>query len=195
MDAAAQAPLSLTVRTGLPPEVAYLRETHPRPVWQGHANYGQLADFWLQVHGSLREHGRALGQITEAFREGRSDTAHFQQAFVPRLNHFLQHLMGHHQIEDQAYFPKFRALDPRMRAGFDLLESDHALIHDRLLTSVERARGLMAAMAQDADTRRRAVDAYAEVSGELLTLMLRHLEDEEDLVIPAMLQHGERSLG
>ncbi len=194
MDATAQGQLSLTVRTGLPAEVAYLRESYPRPLWRGHANYGQLADFWLQVHGSLREYGKALEEITEAFREGRSDATLFQQAFVPRMNQFLQHLMGHHQIEDQAYFPKFRALDPRMAVGFELLENDHVLIHERLLGSVDSARGLMAALSQDADARRRAADAYASVSRDLLALLLRHLEDEEELVIPGMLQHGERSL-
>jgi iron-sulfur cluster repair protein YtfE (RIC family) len=186
--------LLLPVRAGLPGEIAYLREVHPQPLWRGHANYGQMADFWLQVHHSLREHGRELALVTQALREGRSDADGFQAAFVPRFNHFIQHLHGHHQIEDSAYFPRFRALDPRMVAGFDLLEHDHGLIHLQLLDTVGSARELLAALPQGGGEQRRAVDAYAAASGQLLGLLTRHLADEEDLVIPAILEYGERSI-
>ena len=171
--------LLLPVRTGLPGEIAYLRGAHPQPLWRGHANYGEMADFWLQVHRSLREHGRELARATEALRDGLSDAAGFEPLFIPRFNHFIQHLHGHHQIEDSAYFPRFRALDPRMAAGFDILEHDHGLIHLQL---------------QGGDEQRRAIDGYAAASGGLLELLVRHLADEEDLVIPAILEHGERSL-
>lgn len=186
--------LRLPDRKALPDEVAYLRAAFPKPQWQGHANYGQLADFWLQVHSSLRAHGGELRQLTHGFRDGRHSPADFQRAFVPGINQFLQHLNAHHQIEDGAYFPKFRALDTRMVAGFDLLEADHHVIHAAIGATVDSARGMLAAFAQDADAQRRATDAYAAASDNLLDLLLRHLADEEDLVIPAMLEHGERSL-
>jgi hemerythrin-like domain-containing protein len=190
----APADLHLSERNGLPDEVAYLRAAFPKPQWQAHANYGELADFWLQVHSSLRAHGGQLQQLTHAFRDGSHGVDDFQRAFVPGINQFLQHLNAHHQIEDGAYFPKFRALDTRMVAGFDLLEADHHVIHEAIGASVDSARGLLAALAQDTDTQRRAADAYAAASDNLLDLLLRHLADEEDLVIPAMLEHGERSL-
>mgnify|MGYP000181423240 CR=1 FL=1 len=41
---------------------------------------------------------------------------------------------------------------------------------------------------------REVLAAYAAASDRLLDLLIRHLADEEDLVIPAMLEHGERSL-
>ena len=188
------APLALATRGGLPEEIAYLRATYPAPDWRTHRNFGELSAFWLQVHASLRDHGAGLQRTTLAFREGRLDVAGFQRFFVPHLNQFLQHLNAHHQIEDSAYFPKFRALDRRMEIGFDLLENDHHVIHDALLASADRARGLLAAMPRDDDTRRRAADHYADGADALLALLLRHLADEEDLVIPAMLDHGERSV-
>jgi iron-sulfur cluster repair protein YtfE (RIC family) len=188
------ADLLLPVRTGLPDEIAYLRDVHPQPLWRGHANYGEMADFWLQVHHSLREHGRELARVTQTLREGELDAAGFQPLFVPRFNHFIQHLHGHHQIEDDADFPRFRALDPRMVAGFGLLEHDHGLIHLQLLATVGAARELLAALPKGGDAQRRAVDAYAAASGTLLELLVRHLADEEDLVIPAILEHGERSI-
>lgn len=188
------APLHLADRPGLPDEVAYLRRVHPKPQWPRHANYGQMSAFWLQVHDSLRGHGAQLARTTADFREGRQGAADFQRAFVPQINQFLQHLNAHHQIEDTAYFPKFRALDPRMVAGFDLLEADHHQIHEALLASVESARALLAALAASDDAARQAADGYAQASDRLLALLVRHLADEEDLVIPAMLEHGERSV-
>lgn len=133
-------------RSGLPGTIAYLRDTYPAPTWREHRNFGELAAFWLQVHASLRDQGNQLQQITQAFRDGTLEANAFQQAFVPRFNQFLQHLEGHHQIEDAAYFPKFRALDPRMQHGFDLLESDHHLIHGAVLTSLDAARQLVIAL-------------------------------------------------
>lgn len=186
--------LHLPQRLGLPDEVAYLRAAYPKPQWHAHANYGQLSDFWLHVHNSLRAHGGRLQQLTHGFRDGRHDTTDFQRAFVPGINQFLQHLNAHHQIEDGAYFPKFRALDPLMAAGFDLLEADHHIIHAAIGATVDSARSMLAAFAQDAGAQRRATDAYAAASDTLLDLLLRHLADEEDLVIPAMLEHGERGL-
>ena len=188
------ADLLLPTRTGLPDEIAYLRDAYPAPLWRGHVNYGEMAAFWLQVHDSLREHGRELGRVTHAFREGQLDPAGFQRVFTPRLNHFLQHLQGHHQIEDRAYFPRFRALDPRMAAGFEILENDHGVIHDQLIASAQSARRLLVSLSQSGDEQRRTGDAYAAASGQLLGLLVRHLSDEEDLVIPAILEHGERSL-
>ncbi len=184
----------LAKRDGLPADIAYLRATYPVPTWRAHRNFGELSAFWLQVHASLRDHGGQLQRTTRAFREGQLDAGGFQRFFVPHLNQFLQHLNAHHQIEDSAYFPKFRALDRRMEVGFDLLEADHAAIHDALLASAEAARSLLGAVARDDDTRRRAADAYATGADALLALLLRHLADEEDLVIPAMLEHGERSV-
>jgi hypothetical protein len=81
-----------------------------------------------------------------------------------------------------------------MAAGFDILEHDHGLIYLQLLASVGSARELLAALPQGGDEQRRAIDGYAAASGGLLELLVRHLADEEDLVIPAILEHGERSL-
>lgn len=187
--------LLLSDRTGLSADVAYLREAYPQPQWRAHSNFGELASFWLQVHDSLRQQGGELARLTTALRAGAVATADFQRAFVPRLNHFLQHLDGHHRIEDSAYFPRFRALDPRMLPGFALLENDHEIIHAALLASVDSARALIAALAAPGDAGRFAADTHAAAADRLAALLDRHLADEEELVIPAMLEHGERSIG
>ena len=117
-----------------------------------------------------------------------------QQAFVPQLNSFLQHLDHHHRVEDHIYFPKFRQLDGRLSVGFDLLETDHVLIHQNLVQTIEQARALLAALSQSADRRRQAAETFGDRIEHLLKLLQQHLRDEEDLVIPALLEHGEQAL-
>lgn len=184
----------LATRVGVSDAVAYLRSDYPSADWRTHRSFGQLADFWLHVHAALRAEGAQVAATTQAFRDGGLDAAGFQRAFVPGVNQFLQHLTAHHTIEDQAYFPKFRTLDDRMVAGFDLLERDHAAIHDALEASVTSARAMLTGLGGEKDGQRRAADNYAADHGRLLALLGRHLADEEDLVMPAMLHFGERSI-
>lgn len=186
--------LRLGEREGLPDDIAFLRTHYPREAWRSHSNFGQLASFWLQVHASLRHEGSDVSRIVDAFRNRQIDAGQLQRGFVPRLNGFLEHLDQHHRIEDNVYFPKFRQLDERLVVGFDLLEADHELIHQRLVTTVEKARGLLNALSIPGDDARRAADVYAAEAQNLLDLLLKHLADEEELVIPAMLKHGERPL-
>jgi hemerythrin-like domain-containing protein len=194
MDELLSESLSLGARVGLPDEIAFLRAHYPREDWRSHANFGQLANFWLHVHATLRHEGNEVSRIVDAFRNRQMDERQLQSTFAPRLSGFLQHLDQHHRIEDHAYFPKFRQMDERMVAGFALLEADHDLIHQRLVATVEQARGLLSALSNPGEGARRAADTYAAEAGNFLDLLLRHLADEEELVIPAMLKHGEEPL-
>ena len=47
----------------------------------------------------------------------------------------------------------------------------------------------------DAETLRRRGDDYAAASGALLKGLIRHLDDEEDLIVPLILERGEAALG
>jgi iron-sulfur cluster repair protein YtfE (RIC family) len=184
----------LESRSGLPDELAYLRPLYERSGWRTHTNFGQLSAFWLHVHDSLREEGTFLQRLTADFHEGRIDAVSYPRVLGSNLQHYLQHLNGHHQIEDHVYFPKFRSLDPRMAAGFDLLEKDHDHIQHELHACAERANQFLAAFSSGGDKLQCAAQSYAEVADRLLALMLRHLADEEDLILPAMLHHGERQV-
>lgn len=185
--------LGLGDRTGLPGSIAYLREAHPQGGWRSHGNYGQLAAFWLGVHAGLRDEGARIQSLLRDLQSDVVGDEAFRRTFVPLLNDHLSHLDGHHRIEDQLYFPKFRALDERMVAGFDLLERDHALIHHHLERSVEGARRLLKALGHRKARRGVAAD-FADRSSTLLDLLDRHLSDEEELIIPAILEHGERAI-
>lgn len=180
--------------TKLPDDIAYLRAKYPRETWDQHRNFGQTAQFWLQMHDMFRELGGMLKSATARFREGGIDPADFQRFFAPRLRYFLGHLEGHHNVEDYNYFPLFRSHDKRLIVGFDLLEEDHHVIHEQLAKAAESGQAFLAALHVEGDARRFAADAYADSSDKLLDWLLRHLDDEEDLVVPSILEHSEQAL-
>ena len=118
---------------------------------------------------------------------------------MPRLQFLLSQLGVHHQIEDHHYFPIFRAADERLARGFDVLEGDHHVIHADMAATAETANALLRALQGlgdgEAETLRRRGDDYAAASGALLKGLIRHLDDEEDLIVPLILERGEAALG
>jgi hypothetical protein len=187
--------LALDSRAGWPPDLRLLIDRYPREVWGAHANLGAMAQFWLQRHDMFREIGDALAEATAAFREGSATAQDFRAWFAPRLQFFLQQLNAHHQVEDLHYFPVFQAAEARLAHGFDVLETDHKVIHEQIAATVESANVFLRTAVNDPDPLRVAGERYAGTSGALLRLLTRHLGDEEDLIIPLILDRGEAALG
>lgn len=168
---------------------------YPREQWDAHANLGEMARFWLSRHAMFRELSAAIEQITVQFRAQVLPPAEFAREFVPRLQFMLDQLNVHHQIEDLHYFPIFRAADARLARGFDVLEGDHHHIHADMARTADTANALLQALRGDADLLRRSSDDYADASGALIKGLVRHLDDEEDLIVPLILDRGEDTLG
>lgn len=182
--------LRIENRRGLPADIAYLLQKYPRAAWPRDGGFDGIASAWLEHHDWFRDVGGLLRKGTEAYREADEDPAAFRAFFAPRLRWFLQRLEGHHGIEDEAAFPVFRALDRRLVIGMDLLEEDHGTIHQLLVSTVESGAALAKALPSGRDAARTAADAYAANADRLLDYLMRHLHDEEDLVIPTILDQG-----
>ena len=185
----------LDTRSGLPDDLRFLLERYPREQWTRHANLGQMARFWLDRHNMFRDLGGALRDATEKFRQGALAPAEFQGWFAPRLQFFLQQLNEHHHVEDFHYFPVFHAAEARLGRGFELLEKDHEILHAGIQQSADAANEFLRNLHADKDRQQRAAGGYADVNERLLKHMLRHLDDEEDLIIPLILDRGEEALG
>ncbi len=179
--------LALATRAALPAEYRLLLADYPRAGWPEHRDFNGLAAFWLDRHLGFR---RVIG-LLRADAAAMIDKRMAPQAWGQRLlrlgSGFLGDLVGHHQIEDDAYFPQLAALEPRIAGGFDMLDRDHHALHgliDRF------ASGANAALAETQDVARR--DAAARFEAELAAferMLARHLDDEEDLVLPVVLKH------
>jgi Hemerythrin HHE cation binding domain len=187
--------LALARRSGWPEDLRVLIARFPREQWQGHANLGAMARFWLSRHDMFRELATMIQTIEAQYRDGVLSPAEFPRQFVPRLQFLLSQLGVHHQIEDLHYFPIFRTAEARLARGFDVLEGDHHAIHADMAATAETANTLLRALQSDADILRRCGDAYTAASGALLKGLIRHLDDEEDLIVPLILDRGEQALG
>jgi len=187
--------LALARRSGWPEDLRVLIARFPREQWQRHANLGEMARFWLSRHDMFRELATMIQAIETQFRAGEFSAAEFPRQLVPRLQFLLSQLGVHHQIEDLHYFPIFRAADKRLARGFDVLEGDHHAIHADMAATADTANALLRALQGNADALRRCGDAYAAASGALIKGLIRHLDDEEDLIVPLILERGEAALG
>ena len=187
--------LALARRSGWPEDLRVLVARFPREQWDTHPNLGEMARFWLSRHAMFRELSSAIEQIAALFRAGRLPPEEFARQFVPRLQFMLDQLNVHHQIEDLHYFPIFRVADERLARGFDVLEGDHHHIHGDMALTAETANALLQSLQGGGDTMRRCGDNYADASGTLLKGLVRHLDDEEDLIVPLILDRSEQALG
>ena len=184
----------LESRAGLPDDLRWLVEKYPREDWRAHSNIAGMATFWLQRHDMFRELGGLLTTIIADYREGRATASQFAQLFAPRLNFFLGELDGHHNVEDHHYFPVFAKAEKRLQRGFDILDADHHTIHEGLERNAETANDFLRALQENEDRRRFAADAYAGENTRLVAMLTRHLADEEDLIIPLILDRGDGGL-
>jgi hypothetical protein len=108
-----------------------------------HTNLGETARFWLRRHDMFREICGALQSAVSDFKEELVSPREFRNWFAPRLQFFLSELHVHHQIEDLSYFPLFRAAEPRLLRGFDVLESDHEHIHEWIAAVADAANAVL----------------------------------------------------
>ncbi len=189
-DSASLPSLDLTRRAGLPEALRLLAERYPRPEWEGHSNFGELVRFWMERHVMFRDLMARLTGEAQGFIDGKTEV----NAYAPRLSRlggiFLNQLHGHHQIEDTHYFPQLIGLEPRISAAFDLLEADHAVIDPMLQDFAAGANRVL--QAPDGAAAREAAGAFHGELERFGKLLHRHLEDEEEIVVPVILESGFR---
>ena len=182
--------LDIDSRTGWPDELRVLLDRCPRETWRSRPS--PVAEFWLDKHDWFRHQCSALKSAGDDYREGRSEAMVFASWVGPRLQNFLGQLHGHHQVEDHHYFPAFRAAEQRLAVGFDALAADHELLHGGISDLVASVNAFFEALRGEnpGDAARHAADRYIACSETMFRRLLRHLSDEEDLIIPVMLDRG-----
>ena len=183
----------LKTRDGLPDALRELLRRHPREGWRQHPEFGPLTDFWLHKHLGFR---RVLGTLRTEARTA-LDGGLAAPDYARRLSRlggaFLQELHGHHSIEDMHYFPKMMALVPSLERAFDILDADHHVLHEELDAFAEGANAVLRAASADRDWRDPLGRFETRLAG-MERFLDRHLTDEEEVVVPVMLEVGEGRL-
>lgn len=181
--------LALDSRAGLPDALRVLCADFPREGWQAHPHFSQMVQFWIERHLIFRKLADILIEDAQAFLDRSMDP----DRYAGRLSRFGGILFGdlhaHHRIEDAHFFPRLRGLEPRIDTGFDLLESDHQAIDPMLELFAGDANAALAAWDDGAALIGAAGAVEARVQA-LKALLARHLEDEEDLIVPVILKSG-----
>lgn len=185
---------SLDLRTGLPDALRALVAEFPRESWENDPGFHGLVSFWLDRHMMFRRLLEMLGEETRTVLNRDGEPRRFAGA-VSRLGGMLVgELHGHHQIEDLHYFPKLATLDPRLKRGFDILDTDHHDLDRFLSEFTDQANATLRSIAAGGGATDAAA-GFETALGRLDRLLDRHLLDEEDLVVPVILKFGEGRLG
>jgi hemerythrin-like domain-containing protein len=178
----------LVSRDGLPDALRVLLDDYPRDLWASDPGFHGLVSFWLERHMGFRRLLAAMTEETEVLLD-KGDPQRFMQRISRYGSIFVNDLHGHHQIEDHHYFPLLTERDSRLTRGFDILDKDHHAL-DGLLQDFVSA-------ANEALTAQGATDPTARFHGNLTRLdrlICRHLDDEEDLIVPVILKYGTAGL-
>jgi iron-sulfur cluster repair protein YtfE (RIC family) len=184
--------LALETRTGLPDALRVLVDDLPRAAWAQHPDFYGLVSFWLDRHLMFRKLMDHMAVETEAMLDKRRDPVAFAQGVARHGGMFVEQLHGHHQIEDQHYFPLLAQRDARIVAGFDLLDADHHALDGHIARFVEGANGAISG-AQGADPLV-AAEGFRAGLAAMQRLLDRHLVDEEELIVPVILTYGVQGL-
>jgi hemerythrin-like domain-containing protein len=157
----------------------------PPERWAGHPAYAGLASHWQDIHRAMIHNlglvERSLRALAEN-RLGETDRVRLAREIAPVARQSVDHLHGHHRLEDQVMFPQLLRATPTLARPLKLLEADHIVLN-AVLAPFERALKSL----PDASAQASAWDAVAEGGERVARVARRHIADEEEIVIPAVL--------
>mgnify|MGYP005854995611 CR=1 FL=1 len=174
----------LSTRDRFPPDLVTLLADWPRAGWSDVPGFEGLAAFWLDRHLGFRDLMSGLRLDAEHMSGGRIDPQRWQGRLLRGGEQLVQGLIGHHQIENANYFPAMVKLEPRLARGFELLDRDHHALDGLLDGFVASANHAL----QSNDPREAALAFHTSLA-PFERQLIRHLQDEEDLIIPVILKH------
>jgi hypothetical protein len=166
----------------------------PRERWPQNPGFRGEAEFWTQIHEGLLSASATLAAWSQQALEER-DMSRMGQ-IAPQIKslgrRLVHHAHGHHHIEDDHFFPMFLRAFPQLQHPLELLDGDHKVLAE-VLDSLEKAVDRFTVAPAGSDRQMR--DQWLTGADELLlqarrldTLFIRHIGDEEEICIPAMLQ-------
>lgn len=177
---------ALTHRDHMPDALRTLLESFPREAWGSHPHFTGLVEFWMDRHLMFRRLMASLQKDAEAAIDRTIDPQTHKGRLSRTGGMLVSQLHGHHQIEDHHYFPALSGMEPKLHSGFEILDADHLAL-DGLLDRFTRS-------ANDVLQGQGEAGAFHAELVSFDALLHRHLEDEEDLIVPVILKYGPDAL-
>lgn len=185
--------LDLETRNALPDALRILMEEFPRNSWESNERFDGLISFWLDKHMMFRRLMQAMITDSEQMIESNIDAKQFQTRLARYGSNFVGGLYGHHQIEDTHYFPVLEKIDTRLVGGFQILDEDHHALDRHLERFTNSANNILQQTPLSNDNK--FAGEFYEILQEFDKILDRHLEDEEELIVPVLLKYGMQGLG
>ncbi len=181
-----------TARAPMPDAQKILFQDYPRDAWSEHPNFKQKTMNWMNAHQGFK----GLAEICCGAVEFGLDKKWSEEKVAQYLGYYgnmmVQSLHGHHNWEDRSFFPEIIAADSRAEAGLDLLESDHQELDMRLDTITHQANRVLKLTDLDPTQLQDELGLLQPELKALGKLLERHLEDEEDLIVPIIIHNKLR---
>lgn len=96
----------------------------------------------------------------------------------------MRNLHGHHTWEDRQFFPELANVDPRFETGLDLLEQDHEVLDETLDRFTRASNRYLKLLDSDPTSAEQELGDIHTAGCQIQSLLSRHLQDEEDLIVP-----------
>ncbi|MEM1266990.1 MAG: hemerythrin domain-containing protein [Pseudomonadota bacterium] len=178
----------LALRAGLPPHLRVLADRYTRDGWRAHSNFDSMTRYWLSRHAMFRTLTDRLLTDAEAFLDGERDVRQYRSRLASDGGTLIQELHMHHGVEDHHYFPQLIRKAPEVAAAFDILDADHHALDAQLAALTEAANAALRTASGD------TVGPIHAVLTKTARFLHRHLSDEEEIVVPIILEHGGQDL-
>ncbi len=178
----------VTQRACLPDNIQQQLLPLSRQDWSKHPAYSGSAAFFISYHGNLISTINSLVSSLEALLHSRAPKGFSLSLLQPVLRsgiYLVEKAHHHHQIEDRSYFPQFRKRLPQFATAMDLLDGDHLVLDEALhhfKQTIQQAYG-QTHLAQT------YVTDLHEQAKLLQKVLARHLQDEEEIIIPIFLTY------
>lgn len=157
----------------------------PPERWVEHPAHAGLASHWQDIHRAMVHNlgivERSLRKLAEDRLPG-AERMRLAGEIAPVARHAVDHLHGHHHLEDRSMFPQLLRAAPSLARPLNLLEADHIVLN-AVLGPFERALANL----PDSNAPASAWDVVATAGERVAKVARRHIQDEEEIVIPAVL--------
>lgn len=178
--------------SAMPTEMHLLMARYPRDSWEAHPGFRDKTRQWLRAHQMFRRVAERIRLDTQTVLNKDMTMDDYAGRLSYHGGNLVANLHGHHGWEDRSFFPELAAAHPRLAAGLDVLEQDHADL-DRVLDDFTRQANRVIKLATlDQAQARDEAGAVEGTSGVIEAFLKRHLTDEEDLAVPIILHHRLR---
>ena len=184
----------INVRTEpLSADMQVLLADYPRDAWDTYPGFPAKTRGWLGAHRMFRYLAALAERVTEGFLDGSIAPEEFAADLSYYGDALVRNLHGHHHWEDRSYFPELAKADPRFKAGLDVLEQDHQHLNQLLDDFTQKSNRVIKLIQLDEVQARQEAGDLAPICEKLVSLLNRHLDDEENLAVPIILHHKLRS--